>query len=76
MIKQVIIWRKDLNVRKGKLAAQIAHASMKVFFDKMIISTSGLYRYTEGNTLHVVEYDKSCKSECLSKGDTINEICN
>ena len=35
MIKQVIVWRKDLKVRKGKLAAQIAHASMKVFFDKL-----------------------------------------
>ena len=35
MIKQVIVVRTDLNMRKGKLAAQVAHASMKVFFDKM-----------------------------------------
>lgn len=28
-IKQVLVWRKDLNVRKGKLAAQLAHASIK-----------------------------------------------
>ena len=33
--KQVIIIRKDLNMRKGKMAAQSAHASMKVFFDLM-----------------------------------------
>lgn len=26
--KQVIVWRNDLKVRKGKLASQIAHASM------------------------------------------------
>jgi len=35
MIKQVIVWRKDLKCRKGKFAAQIAHASMKVFFDRI-----------------------------------------
>lgn len=27
-IKQVIVMRKDLNMRKGKIAAQAAHASM------------------------------------------------
>jgi PTH2 family peptidyl-tRNA hydrolase len=35
-IKQVIIIRKDLNMRKGKMAAQAAHASMKVILDRMI----------------------------------------
>lgn len=34
-VKQVIVMRKDLNMRKGKMVAQGAHASMKVFFDKM-----------------------------------------
>lgn len=28
-IKQILVWRKDLNVRKGKIAAQLAHASIK-----------------------------------------------
>lgn len=27
-IKQVIVWRNDLKVRKGKFAAQVAHASI------------------------------------------------
>jgi PTH2 family peptidyl-tRNA hydrolase len=31
--KQVIVVRKDLNMRKGKMIAQGAHASMKVFLD-------------------------------------------
>lgn len=33
-VKQVIVVRTDLNMRKGKIAAQVAHASMKVFFDR------------------------------------------
>lgn len=34
-VKQVIVVRKDLNMRKGKLAAQVAHASLKVILDRM-----------------------------------------
>lgn len=34
-IKQVIVVRTDLNMRKGKMCSQVAHASMKVFFDRM-----------------------------------------
>jgi peptidyl-tRNA hydrolase, PTH2 family len=33
--KQVIVIRKDLNMRKGKMCAQASQASMKVFFDRM-----------------------------------------
>jgi PTH2 family peptidyl-tRNA hydrolase len=33
MIKQVIIVRKDLNMRKGKIAAQSAHASLNAIFN-------------------------------------------
>lgn len=32
-VKQVIVVRKDLQMRKGKLAAQVAHASMKFLID-------------------------------------------
>lgn len=31
--KQVIIWRKDLQVRKGKMMAQAAHSTLKLFLD-------------------------------------------
>jgi len=33
--KQVIVMRKDLKMRKGKIASQSAHASLKIFFDLM-----------------------------------------
>lgn len=33
--KQVIVIRKDLNMRKGKMVAQGSHASMKVILDMM-----------------------------------------
>ena len=33
--KQMLIVRKDLNMRKGKIAAQCAHASMKAILDQM-----------------------------------------
>ena len=37
--KQVIVIRADLNMRKGKMIAQGAHASMKVLLDRMKILT-------------------------------------
>lgn len=40
MIKQVLLFRRDLNMRKGKIAAQVAHACMKVFFDRGTILTN------------------------------------
>lgn len=39
--KQVIVIRKDLNMRKGKIAAQAAHASMKALLDLGKVSGSG-----------------------------------
>jgi PTH2 family peptidyl-tRNA hydrolase len=43
--KQVIVLRKDLGMRKGKLVAQGAHASMKVLLDRSHFGTGldGIY---------------------------------
>lgn len=40
-VKQVIVIRGDLGMRKGKMIAQGAHASMKVFFDRGQVDEAG-----------------------------------
>jgi PTH2 family peptidyl-tRNA hydrolase len=61
--KQVIIVRKDLNMRKGKIAAQVAHASMKVFFDRMkedkIIISKAMKEWVEGSFTKICVYVES-----------------
>ena len=39
-IKQVTVVRKDLSMRKGKIASQCQHASLKVFLDRIKILNS------------------------------------
>ena len=38
-IKQVIVMRKDLHMRRGKEMVQASHASLKVFFDMITTKT-------------------------------------
>jgi peptidyl-tRNA hydrolase, PTH2 family len=40
--KQVIVMRKDLGMRKGKMIAQGAHASLKVLVDRARLDDSAL----------------------------------
>lgn len=40
-IKQVIVVRKDLKMRKGKIAAQVAHASLGVVLQQIQIDKNG-----------------------------------
>ena len=47
-VKQVIVVRKDLNMRKGKMCAQAAHASMKVLLDQANIDDGELFLAFKG----------------------------
>lgn len=47
-VKQVIVVRKDLNMRKGKMVAQGAHASMKVVLDLMQRVPGMKYLHSKG----------------------------
>ena len=58
--KQVIVLRKDLNMRKGKMIAQGAHASMKAVFD-----TGGI-KHPESDVL-IVPYPPELRSWFLDK---------
>ncbi len=46
--KQVIVMRKDLNMRKGKMIAQGAHASLKVLLDAGAIADSAFVLPLDG----------------------------
>lgn len=63
-VKQVIVMRKDLNMRKGKMVAQGAHASMKFITDGMSFNS-------EDNTASILLDDDL--SEWL--GNSFTKIC-
>lgn len=54
--KQVIILRKDLNMRKGKMIAQGAHASMKVIIEAQNKArvTGAMREWLEGRFTKIV----------------------
>jgi peptidyl-tRNA hydrolase, PTH2 family len=65
-LKQVIVVRKDLNMRKGKMAAQAAHAAMaflrhKILEGSVVIGLNPVeYAWLEGNQAKIVV---GCNSE-------------
>jgi PTH2 family peptidyl-tRNA hydrolase len=65
--KQVIVMRKDLNMRKGKIAAQAAHASMKVLLEQMTtMYNQDCQRYGPGKTMSLVMLENTAIYDWLS----------
>lgn len=60
-VKQYIIIRTDLNMSPGKIAAQAAHASMKVFFDKMqwLAGSNELWTSCDGRYIFSASMEES-----------------
>jgi PTH2 family peptidyl-tRNA hydrolase len=55
MAKQVIVLRKDLNMRKGKMIAQGAHASLGVILNLMRVNKK-TYKLEFGNGSYLDEW--------------------
>jgi len=65
-VKQVIVVRKDLNMRKGKLAAQVAHASLASILryadtEEQDWGTSWSFSVPHGSPLHKWLTDRFAK---------------
>ena len=54
MTKQVIVVNKGLNMSKGKMAAQVSHASMAFLTKRYLLSNNDLTEEEDGSiTLHI-----------------------
>jgi peptidyl-tRNA hydrolase, PTH2 family len=77
MTKQVIILRKDLNMRKGKMCAQAGHAALDAALTSMHENTAVFNAWlTTGMTKIVVGVDSldeliQLQTKALSKGLTV-----
>jgi len=58
-VKQVLVYRRDLKMRKGKIAAQCAHASLAVFLRRRVpVTAEGV----DPDDLLVVPLDEAMKT--------------
>ena len=73
MIKQVIVMRKDLNMRKGKMCAQAAHASMKVWFDRMTVCADDAVR-VGGLTPEMISWAQGIFTKIVVGCDTERDL--
>ena len=76
MVKQTIVIRKDLKMSIGKTSAQVAHASMKVFFDRMEKheDEDGVYLRTIDVTPKMIEWKNGIFTKIVLGCDSKEEI--
>jgi len=70
-VKQVILMRNDLNMRKGKMCAQASHASLGVVTNKMSIDYGSSSQYITAKTFF---YEKGGPFDLWLNG-TFTKIC-
>ena len=73
-IKQVIVMRKDLNMRKGKMVAQGAHASMKAILHMMERTTSMGFG-DKGEIVHYTLSDRAASPVMQWLDGSFAKIC-
>jgi len=72
--KQIIVVRKDLNMRKGKIAAQVAHASLGAVLKRSKTEYGFNDLGPTGKTKKVIEYYEGTAFEAWLDG-TFTKIC-
>ena len=65
-IKQVIVLRKDLNMRKGKMVAQGSHASLACITQYMKKSSRGSYKFFPTRNMEEWLFNTSFTKICVS----------
>lgn len=74
-MKQVIILRKDLNMRKGKMVAQGAHASLSVILDRLSLHDDGsLVMNEEQVTIDMLEWINGDMTKICVSVDSEQEL--
>lgn len=74
-VKQVIVIRKDLNMRKGKMVAQGGHAIVSALFKDTITKVSdGLYEFRPPKEMEEWLFNSSFIKICVSVDSEIELI--
>lgn len=57
-VKQVVLVRTDLNMSVGKIASQVAHACMSVFFQKLVKTNDDINISFNNPDYYIVQHSK------------------